>query len=332
MTVTFRPARRANVPLVLGLAGPSGGGKTYSALRLARGLAGDAPFFVVDTENGRSQMYADTGAPWQHGDFQPPFTPERYIEHLTAAEEHNPPVVVLDSMSHEYESEGGLFDIQEEYLQQRAGDDARKREALSFSSWNVAKQRHKRLVGHILRMQCHLVVAMRAADKIEIVKENGKTKAIPKRTMTGLNGWEPICERRFPYELTASFLLLPDRPGVPHPIKLPDGLRQLVPLDKPITEKTGEALAKWAAGTPAEAGDTPPHGLPQYLLDELIAAKKKASPPDEWIHERLEALGASPRGGKVSLATIRSLTEEQASGLLDALKDAIAAREEEVTF
>lgn len=305
MSFSSRPARRANVPLVIGLPGPSGGGKTYTALLLARGMAGpDGKVVTIDTENGRSQMYADVGAPWEWIDFQPPFSPERYVEAIKAGEAQKPAVIVLDSMSHEYESEGGLFDIVEEFLQRKAGDDSRKRSALSFQSWNEAKQRHKKMLLHILRLRCHLVICMRAQDKVELVKENGQLKAVPKKSMTGVDGWEPICERRLPYELTASLLLLPSAPGVPHPIKLPEGLKRLVPLDRPLSEETGAVLAKWAAGetavpTPAEVGELTVELL--KLADERGVGEKalqaierhrnqsKASPAEhaEWLRGQI---------------------------------------------
>jgi hypothetical protein len=43
---------------------------------------------------------------------------------------------------------------------------------------------------------------------------------VPKASLTGLDGWIPIAEKNLPYELTASFLLMADKPGVPKPIKL----------------------------------------------------------------------------------------------------------------
>jgi RecA/RadA recombinase len=94
----FRPAVRQNVPLVLGVAGPTGGGKTYSALRLAKGLAGDARFAVIDTENGRALHYADEFA-FDHGSLEAPFTPERYAQAIKAADEAGYPVIVVDSAS-----------------------------------------------------------------------------------------------------------------------------------------------------------------------------------------------------------------------------------------
>jgi hypothetical protein len=268
----IRPAARGKVKAIAAFAGPSGSGKTYSSLRFARGLAGDGGIVVIDTEHGRSQMYADVGAPWSWLDFQPPFGPTRYVEALEAAEAENPEVVVVDSISHEYEGQGGLFDLVDAFLQKRAGDDQRKRSALSFAAWNAAKSEHKKLLLHLLRMPCHVVLNMRAQDKIELVKEGGQLKAIPKRSLTGLEGWEPICERRLPYEMTCSFLMLPDRPGVPRPLKaMPPDMAPLVPLDEQITEQTGERLRAWAAGpTAAEPANPDLEAEADALADRLL--------------------------------------------------------------
>ena len=81
MTFTFRPAARENVGLLIGLSGSSGSGKTYTAMRLAHGIAGDAPFAVIDTEAGRAKHYADQFR-FDHGDLKPPFRPDAYAEAL----------------------------------------------------------------------------------------------------------------------------------------------------------------------------------------------------------------------------------------------------------
>jgi hypothetical protein len=87
--------------------------------------------------------------------------------------------------------------------------------------------------------------------------------------LTGLQGWIPIAEKNLPYELTASFLLLPDRPGVPLPIKLQQQHRALFPLEVPITEASGVALANWASG----AEPTPARSTEQEWLAKILAAK-----------------------------------------------------------
>jgi hypothetical protein len=61
-------------------------------------------------------------------------------------------------------------------------------------------------------------------------------------------GWVSVCEKNVPYEMTTSFMLTPDKPGYPHPIKIQEQHRALFPLDRPITRQTGIELAKWCAG------------------------------------------------------------------------------------
>jgi RecA/RadA recombinase len=112
MSFSLRPAVREKIGLLFGIAGASGSGKTYSALTLARGIAnGTGRIAVIDTEAGRALHYAPPPSAkadgvktfdFLHLDFQPPFTPERYIEAIRACEEAGATVIVIDSMSHEW--------------------------------------------------------------------------------------------------------------------------------------------------------------------------------------------------------------------------------------
>lgn len=253
MTVSFRPAVRENVGLLLGLVGSSGSGKTYTAMRLAKGVAGDRPFAVIDTEAGRAKHYADLFR-FDHADLAPPFNPLRYLDAIVAADEAKYPVIVVDSSSHEHAGEGGLLDMHEAELERMAGTDYTKRERVKMTAWIKPKTEHKRMVQRLLQIRAHLILCFRAEEKIEIVKEDGQTKVVPKRSPTGLDGWIPVCEKNLPYELTASFLLLASQPGVPHPIKLQEQHRPLFPLDQPIDEESGRRIAEWAKGSSAEIG------------------------------------------------------------------------------
>lgn len=248
MTFEYRPARRADVPLLISVAGASGSGKTMSAMLLAQGLSGGKPFFVLDTENGRALAYADKFE-FLHGELHAPFRPERYAEAIEAADHAGAPVIVVDSFSHEHAGEGGLLDWQEEELDRMAGDDWKKREAVKMASWIKPKRAHKAMINRLLQVKAHVVVCLRAEERIEIAKVDGKTVVRPKQSLTGLDGWIPVAEKNLPYEMTASFLLTPDAPGVPKPIKLNGDHRPLVPLDRPLTSEVGSALAAWAAGT-----------------------------------------------------------------------------------
>jgi hypothetical protein len=250
VSVQFRPARRENVPLLLSVAGGTGSGKTFSGMRLASGIADGKPFAVIDTENHRSRHYADQFE-FDVMDLEAPFTPARYKEAILAAEEAGYGVIVVDSMSHEHAGDGGLLDWQERELQRMAGEDPKARERMAMAAWIKPKAEHKKLVTALLRLNAHLIVCFRAAEKIEIAKdEKGKTVVRPKQSLVGLDGWVPIAEKNLPYEMVLSVLLTADAPGVPKPIKLEDQHRPFVPLDRPLTEDVGRKLAKWAAGEP----------------------------------------------------------------------------------
>ena len=239
---TFRPAARENVWLMIGLAGPSGGGKTFSSMRLATGIAGGKRFCVIDTESGRASHYADQFQ-FDVGELRPPFSPQRYAEAIKAAVAAGYSTIVVDSMSHEYAGDGGVLDIQEEEYQRMGGRDSAK-----MASWIKPKMEHKRMMQELLQVRAHLVLCFRAEPKIDIIKEDGKTKIVPKQSLVGLDGWVPVTEKNVPFELTVSMLLTADHPGIPKPIKLQEQHRALFPLDKPITEESGRKIAEWAAG------------------------------------------------------------------------------------
>lgn len=247
MSFSFKPAVRENVSLLIGLAGGTGSGKTYTAMRLASGMSGDKPFCLIDTEAGRGKHYADQFR-FDHGDLRAPFRPDAYTEAILAADKAGYPVIVVDSTSHVWAGDGGVIDWQEAELDRMAGTDYAKREACKMAAWIKPKMSHKHMVQKLLQVRAHLILCFRAEEKIEMVREDGKMKIIPKQSLVGLDGWIPICEKNLPFELTTSFLLLARAPGVPHPIKLQEQHRPFFPLDKPITEESGKRLAEWSAG------------------------------------------------------------------------------------
>lgn len=274
MTITFRPAVRESVGLIIGLVGPSGGGKTYTGMELASGIAGDKPFAVIDTEAGRAKHYADRFR-FDHADLRPPFRPGAYAEAIKAADDAGYPVVLVDSFSHEHAGEGGLLDWHEEEYQ-RLGN----RDAVKMTAWIKPKMAHRQMVQRLLQVRAHLILCFRAEEKIEMVRrldpETGKSKLeiVPKQTLAGFSGWVPICEKNLPFELTASFMLMPDKPGYPQPIKLQEQHRHLFPLDQPIGRESGQRLAEWArGGTPAEQ-PAMPNGVPIEAVDRAVLTGK----------------------------------------------------------
>jgi len=262
----FRPASRTNVNLLVGLISGTGGGKTYTAMRLASGICGDKRFAVIDTEAGRASHYADQFN-FDVGELKPPFRPEAYSEAILAADAAGYPVIVVDSMSHEYAGDGGILDWQEEEFQRMGA-----RESVKVASWIKPKMSHKHMMAKLLQVRAHLILCFRAEQKIEMVKEDGKTVIRAKQSLTGLDGWIPITEKNVPFELTASFLLTADAPGIPKPIKLQQQHRALFPLDKPINEESGRRIAEWASGAPGSPQDSPQTHTKAVLAAESIDA------------------------------------------------------------
>ena len=238
---TFRPAVREVGALLIGLIGPSGAGKTYTAMRLAMGISGEKPFAVIDTEASRAKHYADLFK-FDHGDLKPPFRPSAYADAIKAADEAGYRAIIVDSCSHEWAGEGGILDWQEEELTRMAGNDYQKREACKMAAWVKPKMGHKQMIQRLLQVRANLILCFRAEEKVKMEKDkNGKVQIIP-------IGFQPICSKEMPYELTISFLLTPERPGFPQPIKLQEQHKPLFPLERQINEESGRLISEWAAG------------------------------------------------------------------------------------
>ncbi|MGN6063806.1 AAA family ATPase [Brevundimonas diminuta] len=267
----FKTAVRENVSLLIALAGASGSGKTYSALRLAKGLAPSGKIAFIDTEARRGLHYADQ-FDFMHADMRPPFRPSNFIEGIRAAEAAGAEVVIIDSFSHEYDGEGGIMDW---------ADELAEKGVKSPGNWKDPKLAHKKMMNALLQCRASLIFCLRADEKIEIVRENGRTQVKPL-------GWMPICEKRFMFEMTASFTLTPDKPGQPQfnlPHKLQRQHRGMFEEGVPISEDAGRALAEWARG-----GTAP-------------AAEKSTTHPTVTLEARADRFEAALRGS-VDLPTL----------------------------
>ena len=329
MTYTFRPGIRENVGLWINLVSGTGGGKTFTGMRLAKGISGDKPFAVIDTENRRALHYADQFK-FDHAELRAPFRPKAYADAVIAADAAGYKVIMIDSGSHEWAGEGGILDWQEEELQRMAGDDYKKREACKMAAWIKPKMGHKQMVNKLLQVKAHIILCLRAEPKIEMVKgSDGKWVVQPKQSLTGLDGWIPVCEKNLPFEATASFLLLAAAPGVPHPIKLQEQHKALFPLDKQINEESGRLIAQWATGgvvsqssqgavaVPPPPPANAPSGLPtitpeQVVNIETLLSDAKIPYEDFKKAARVEA--------------IRMLTPARYAGAIQWIKDATEKR------
>lgn len=240
MSFTITQATRADTYLLISLAGASGSGKTFSAMQLATGICGDEKFLVIDTESRRALHYADQFN-FDHIDFPPPFTPERYLEAVKLGEKQGYKAIVIDSMSHEFDGEGGIMEA------------AANSSIKGPGAWKDPKMRHKKMVNAFLQVRTHLIFCLRAEEKIDMSKKDDRGRVIVENA-----GWFPICEKRWPYEMTASFTMNPASPGVidlslPH--KVQDQHRMAFQPGHHINADGGDLLAKWARGETIEEPD-----------------------------------------------------------------------------
>jgi hypothetical protein len=190
MILNISKARRDGAKIIIALAGVSGGGKTRTALEIAIGLAKGKPDKIgfLDTENKRGTLYADVfGARGQflHGDFQPPFSPVRYGEAIKEFEQAGVEVLIIDSISHEWEGVGGCEEIATE------GDP-------KVARWNKAKSLHRRhFMNALLQSSMHIICCVRAREKVDM-KNPREVKSL---------GIQPICEKNFMFEMTFSVMM-----------------------------------------------------------------------------------------------------------------------------
>lgn len=239
--ITFTPAIRRNVHLLIGIAGASGSGKTYTALELATGLAGpNGRIAFIDTEAGRALHYADRFK-FDHCGLTAPFSPDHYLEAIRAAEAQNYDVIVVDSFSHEQAGIGGLLEMAEAELQ--------KPNMKSPANWALPKAKHKKLMAALLQVRAHIVLALRAEERIRLERVLDERTGREK-TVVVPAGWIAVTEKTVLFEMVVSFVMSPENPGVPieGSGKIQDQHRFAFPVGQRVTQDTGRLLAEWASG------------------------------------------------------------------------------------
>lgn len=185
-------AQRNQVKLRLGLSGASGFGKSYSALLLAYGITNDwSKIAVIDTENNSASLYSHLGD-FNVLSLNEPYTPERYIEAIKMCEKAEIEVIIIDSITHEWQGKGGCLQIHE----QLGG---------RFQDWAKVSPRHQAFIDAILQSTCHIITTTRRKIDYSLDSDqNGKTKVIK-------HGTKEITREGFEYELTTNFELVNDQ-------------------------------------------------------------------------------------------------------------------------
>jgi hypothetical protein len=179
----LQKAERKNAKIRMGLQGPSGSGKTMSALLLAFGMTSNwSKIAVIDTENHSSELYSHLGS-YQVLHLEAPFTPERYIQAINMCEEANIEVIIIDSLSHEWNGAGGILEVHGSM----AGN--------SFTNWSKLTPRHNQLVNAILQSSAHIISNIRSKQEYVLTDKNGKM--VPEKV--GMSG---VQREGLDYEMT----------------------------------------------------------------------------------------------------------------------------------
>lgn len=158
----LRKTNRSQAKIRLALQGPSGSGKTYSSLLIAHGLCKDwTKIAVIDTENRSADLYAHLGE-YNVITLTAPFSPERYKEAIETCEQEGIEVIIIDSLSHEWEGDGGILDTHSQMM------------GNSFTNWSKVTPRHNALVQRILNSQSHIIATVRSKQEYVLAEKNGK--------------------------------------------------------------------------------------------------------------------------------------------------------------
>lgn len=197
-------AKRSESYLKLGLAAPSGGGKTAGALLIAYGLMSEKypnlseeelwdKICIIDTENGSGQLYVgSTFGSVTLGDYlairiDPPFEVEKYISAIELCEKNDIEVCIIDSTTHAWSGEGGLLELH---------SDKSKRTGNSFTAWRDVTPLHNKFVGKMLSTKMHIIATMRSKQEYVQDKDDSGRSTVKKL------GLEPEQRKGMEYEFT----------------------------------------------------------------------------------------------------------------------------------
>ena len=168
--MAFVKAKKEQIWVKMLLAGPSGGGKTFSALRVATGLAKAAGSRIaaIDTENGRIRYYAND---FDFDDMQmdAPYSPEKYMAAIDEAVKAGYRVLIIDSLSHEWSF---CLDL----VNNMPGTN-------SYTKWKTVTPRHDAFKEKILQSPIHIIATVRGKDEYVLEDTNGKK--VPKKVGLG---------------------------------------------------------------------------------------------------------------------------------------------------
>lgn len=300
----FRKATKSQAHLRLAIYGASGSGKTFTALRIAKGLGGSIA--VIDTEHGSASKYSDR-FDFDVADVSTP-TIENVIKVMDAAAGHYD-ILIIDSLTHPWSE-----------LLSEVDQIAKRYKDNSWAAWRDGTPKQKKLVQALLKFPGHLIATMRSKTEWVITSDNGKNK--PQRV-----GLSPEQGKGIEYEFDMLIEISPEHYA--QVIKDRTGKYQDEGMDKP-GEEFGKALSEWlssGAAPKAELDDDGHDKAADKFRDDFAERYKwfKAFHAEEHVMNILGAAGyekASEIPADKRAAFLRSLDDAKAL-----LQQEIAAKE-----
>lgn len=257
----FQKAKKEQIWAKILLNAPSGGGKTYSALRLATGIAKgcNSRIAAIDTENGRIKYYADE---FDFDDMQlsEPYSPEKYIDAINEAVKSGYKVLVIDSLSHEWSF---CLDL----VNNMPGSN-------SYTKWKTVTPRHDAFKEKILQSPIYIIATVRGKDEYVLEENNGKK--VPKKVGLGYSQRDGL---EFDYTITLNLDQNTHRFSATK-----DNTHLFEDRYDVLTEEDGEAIYRWA-----NSGETPaprPQETPAPSVTE----------PDSGVPDLIAAIDAKAKG------------------------------------
>jgi hypothetical protein len=229
----FQKATRENIWAKILLISPSGGGKSYSALTLASGIAeslaeksgAEQRIAFIGTESSRDRYYAEE-FDYDLLQLKPPFTPESFINAIDLAINEGYKVVVLDSLTHEWAGQGGVLEIHS------------KIPGNSYTAWGKVTPRHNKFMDKIIESDVFVIATVRGKDKYVLEEENGKQ--VPKKVGLGYTQRDDT-----EYLFTTTFNI-DQSTHVASSVK--DNTHIFENANEVLTKEHGKKIFEWAAG------------------------------------------------------------------------------------
>ena len=271
----IRKATRQGVRPLISFYSESGGGKTYSALLLARGFVGpNGKMVLIDSESGRGELYSDVP---EFGGYEvlpldEPFSPSRYIEAMGIVEKSGAAIGICDSASHEWEGISGVLDMADQ-SRERSGKDG-------LHNWRKPKMEHAMFLQKLLRSPIPWIICLRAKYKTRQAKDNnGKTIIVKDDVLT------PIQADDFIFESTVHAALDMKHNFWPTKVSHPE-LAKCLPNGTPITLEHGRLLASWCqnpgSSPTAPTKEQPTKSLPSGPTKMLLELRNITASIHKW--------------------------------------------------